>query len=79
MPAKKVEKNSLEQSLKRLQDIVEKMEKGEISLDEAVSLYEEGIQISKECAEKLKTAELKIKKLSKDIEGKFDLTESDEE
>jgi exonuclease VII small subunit len=44
-----------------------------------VNLYEEGIRISKECAEKLKLTELKIKKLSKGIEGQFTLNESDEE
>lgn len=71
MTAKKAIKNSLEQSLKRLEEIVEKMERGDVSLDDAVNLYEEGIQISKECAEKLRTAELKIKKLSKGIEGEF--------
>ncbi len=71
MTAKKAIKNSLEQSLKRLEEIVEKMERGDVSLDDAVNLYEEGIQISKECAEKLRAAELKIKKLSKGIEGEF--------
>jgi len=78
MAAKKIAKNSLESSLKRLEEIVEKLEHGDASLDDAVVLYEEGIQISKECAERLKTAELKIKKLSKDIEGQFTLNESDE-
>jgi exodeoxyribonuclease VII small subunit len=78
MTAKKTAKNSLESSLKRLEEIVEKLEHGDASLDDAVILYEEGIQISKECAEKLKAAELKIKKLSKDIEGQFTLSESDE-
>jgi exodeoxyribonuclease VII small subunit len=78
MIAKKTAKNSLENSLKRLEEIVEKLEHGDASLDEAVVLYEEGIRISKECAEKLKAAELKIKKLSKDVEGQFKLNESDE-
>jgi len=78
MTAKKIAKNSLESSLKRLEEIVEKLEHGKASLDDAMVLYEEGIQISKECAEKLKAAELKIKKLSKDVEGQFTLNESDE-
>ena len=78
MATKKVVKNSLEHSLKRLEEIVEILEHGETSLDDAVTLYEEGIQISKECAEKLKTAELKIKKLSKDIDGQFSLEESED-
>jgi exodeoxyribonuclease VII small subunit len=79
MAAKKVDKSSLERSLKRLEEIVESLEGGTIPLDEAVNLYEEGVHISKECAEKLKTAELKIKKLSKGIEGQLTLNESDEE
>jgi exodeoxyribonuclease VII small subunit len=79
MAAKKVEKSSLERSLRRLEEIVESLEGGTIPLDEAVNLYEEGVHISKECAEKLKTAELKIKKLSKSIEGQLTLNESDEE
>jgi len=57
---------------------VETLERGETSLDDAVNLYEEGVQISKQCAEKLKAAELKIKKLSRDIDGQFTLNEPDE-
>ena len=79
MTAKKLDKNSLEHSLKRLEEIVESLEHGEVPLDDAVNLYEEGIRISKECAEKLKSTELRIKKLSKSSEGQFTLNESDEE
>ena len=79
MTAKKAARNSLESSLKRLEDIVEKLERGETPLDDAAILYEEGVRISKECADKLKAAELKIKKLSKEIDGQFTLTECDEE
>jgi len=78
MTAKKAVKNSLESSLRRLEEIVETLERGETPLDDAVILYEEGVQISKVCAEKLKAAELKIKKLSKEIDGQFTLNESDE-
>jgi exodeoxyribonuclease VII small subunit len=78
MTAKKATKNSLESSLKRLEEIVETLERGETPLDDAILLYEEGVQISKGCAEKLKAAELKIKKLSKEIEGQFTLNETDE-
>ena len=78
MTAKKTVRNTLEDSLKRLEEIVETLERGDTSLDDAVNLYEEGVQISKGCAEKLKAAELKIKKLSKDIDGQFTLNEPDE-
>jgi len=79
MAAKKIEINSLEHSLHRLQEIAESLEQGDVPLDDAVNLYEEGIRISKECAEKLKAAELKIKKLSKGIEEQLKLNGSDEE
>ncbi len=79
MMVKKTSKNSLENSLKRLEEIVETLEHGDASLDDAVNLYEEGVQISKQCAEKLKTAEFKIKKLSKEIDRQFSLNESEEE
>ena len=78
MTAKKAVKNSLENSLKRLEEIVEQLERGDTSLENSITLYEEGVQISRECAEKLKTAELKIKKLSQEIDGQFTLNESDE-
>jgi len=78
MTAKKAVKNSLEGSLKRLEEIVASLERGDASLDDAVMLYDEGVQLSKVCAEKLKAAELKIKKLSKEIDGQFTLHETDE-
>ena len=78
MTKKKDSRGSLEQSLKRLSEIVEAMELGNVPLEDAMALYEEGIQISKECAEKLKSAELKIQKLSKNIEGRFTLNRSDQ-
>ena len=71
MTPKKSSKNSLEQSLRRLEEIVEAMESGSTPLDDAVELYEEGIRIAKECSEKLKAAELRIKKLSNDMEEEF--------
>lgn len=79
MTAKKSEKNSLENYLQRLQEIAESLEQGGVPLDEAVNLYEEGIKLSKECAEKLKAAELKIKKLSKGIEEQLTSNETEEE
>jgi exodeoxyribonuclease VII small subunit len=78
MSAKKGSKNSFEQSLKRLEEIVESLEEGNVPLDEAVALYEEGIQLSKDCAGTLKATELKIKKLTKDISGQLEITDLDE-
>ena len=77
--AKKSPKQSFEDNLHRLEQIVESLERGDVPLDEALSLYEEGIQLSRSCAERLKEAELRIKKLGKDAKGQFELTDLREE
>lgn len=79
MSPKKSPKHPFEESLKRLEAIVESLEQGDVPLDEAVRLYEEGIRLSKECAEKLKATELKIKQLAKDVKGQFELTDLDQQ
>ncbi|MGB2868244.1 MAG: exodeoxyribonuclease VII small subunit [Bacteroidota bacterium] len=70
---------TFEDSLKRLESIVQSLEEGSVSLDKAVELYEEGIRLSKECAEKLKATELRIKKLTKDMNGQFELIDTKDE
>ncbi len=76
--AKKETKQTFEHSLKRLEQIVDALEQGEISLEESLKMYEEGIALSKTCMETLKSADLKIKQLSKDLNGKIQLTEFEE-
>jgi exodeoxyribonuclease VII small subunit len=66
---------SFEASLKRLEAIVDSLESGEVPLDKAMELYEEGVQLSKYCGEKLRDTELRLKKLSKDVEGNFDVSD----
>lgn len=78
-PKKEPGKESFEQSLRRLEEIVERLEKGEVSLDDSIKMYEEGVALSKACMEKLSQAELRVKKLSKDIEGSFQLVEEEPE
>ena len=56
---------SFEKSMVRLEEIVEKMESGDLTLDEAMSFYEEGIKLSRFCYSKLSEAEKKIEKLVK--------------
>lgn len=54
---------SFEKKLTRLEEIVQKMEAGELSLDDSLKLFEEGVKISRECNKELNTAEQKVKKL----------------
>jgi exodeoxyribonuclease VII small subunit len=79
MAGRKEQKDTLESVLKRLEEIVESLEEGKVSLDEAVQLYEEGIALSKQCADKLKVTELKIRKLAKSAGGDFEIAGTDEE
>lgn len=60
-----------EKSLHRLEEIVEKMEGEEVSLDETLELFEEGMNLLVELKNYLQKAETKIEKLIKDAEGKL--------
>ncbi len=77
MAAKKKDahQGSFEEALHRLEEIVEQLESGSVPLEESMHLYEEGIVLSKQCAEKLKAAELTLKRLGKDMEGNFTLND----
>jgi len=59
----KDKENSFETNLQKLEIIVEKLESGEIGLEESVQLYEEGMKIKKICDKKLKDIEMQIKKI----------------
>ncbi len=56
----KEEKINFEESMKKLEDIVSSLEKGDLNLDESVSKFEEGMKISKQCSKILEDAEKKI-------------------
>ena len=59
----KEKENNFESNLKKLELIVDKLESGEIGLEESVKLYEEGMRIKKICDKKLKDIEMQIKKI----------------
>ena len=61
--------SSFEDSLTRLQEISELLESDDISLEESISLYEEGIILSKVCYEQLNKAELKVTELKEQFEN----------
>ena len=54
---------NFETSLQKLEKIIEKLEDGDISLEDSVKSFEEGIGLVKECQKQLSQAELKVKKL----------------
>ena len=55
--------NNFESNLKKLELIVDKLESGEMGLEESVKLYEEGMKIKKICDVKLQDIEMQIKKI----------------
>jgi exodeoxyribonuclease VII small subunit len=71
MATKKTEV-SFEENIKELENIVKRLEGGEVSLDEMLGLFEEGIRRTKECTAQLKGAEQKITMLMKNADGELD-------
>lgn len=69
-----------EKKLNRLEEIVSKMESGEMSLDESLKSFEEGVNLSRECQKQLSEAEQKVKILvSVDDKGQAVTKEFDAE
>ena len=54
---------SFEESLTELEGIVDKLEKGQLSLDESLMHFEKGIKLVRECNMKLKSAQQKVEQL----------------
>lgn len=59
-------KEKFEEALKKLEDILRKMEAGDMTLEESLKAFEEGIRLSRLCAEKLDDAERKVEILLKE-------------
>lgn len=72
------ENKSFEEMMQDLEQIAKDLESGNLSLDESVKKFEEGMELSKECSKILESAEKKISILVKDsdnhiTEEKFDV------
>ncbi len=66
-------KQSFEASLGELEKIVRKLEDGELSLEESLKLFEDGVKLSRECQERLSQSERRIEVLLKDVSGNLAL------
>jgi exodeoxyribonuclease VII small subunit len=60
---------SFEESLKKLETIVDQLEKGDLSLEDSLKLFEEGVGLSAVCKKELDTAEGKVQMLVKQRDG----------
>jgi exodeoxyribonuclease VII small subunit len=67
-PGKKAD---FERSLRRLEEVVQKLESANLSLDDAMKLFEEGVQLSRECQKQLAEAEARVEILLKKADGKL--------
>lgn len=64
-----VEALSFEEALRALEQIVRRLESGDVPLDESISLYAKGEALRKRCADRLQAAEARIQKLTVDSGG----------
>lgn len=60
MSAKPVAEMSFEEAMAELEQVVRKLEQGDVPLDQSISLYERGAELKKRCEAKLKEAEEKV-------------------
>ncbi len=65
--AKKKSKSSFEHDLERLEEISHILEEEDVELEKAISLFEEGVKLSKSCLVLLQNAELKITELKSEL------------
>lgn len=63
-------KGEFEKSLARLEEVVKRLESADLSLDEAMKLFEEGVKLSRDCQKQLEEAEGKVEILLKKADGK---------
>jgi len=64
-----VEEMSFEQAMAELEQVVGKLERGDVALEESISLYERGAALKKRCETKLREAEEKVAAITFDGEG----------
>jgi exodeoxyribonuclease VII small subunit len=62
-------KKRFEEALQELESIVHRLEDGNLTLDESLSLFEEGIKLSRLCSQRLEEAEKKVEILLKNENG----------
>jgi exodeoxyribonuclease VII small subunit len=62
---------SFEESLKKLESIVDQLEKGDLPLDQSLKLFEEGVSLSAVCKQELDAAEGKVQTLIHQRDGSY--------
>jgi exodeoxyribonuclease VII small subunit len=73
-----MESMGFEESLKRLEAIVEQLETGQLSLEEALQIFEEGVKLAVSCQQDLRKADGKVQRLIQSLNGDFELLDFEE-
>ena len=63
-------KQTFENAMKRLEAIVQELESGDLTLDEAMKKFQEGVKLSRLCSQRLDETEKRVSILLKDEDGK---------
>lgn len=71
VPVEPPKKGDFEKSLLRLEEVVKRLESPDLSLDEAMKLFEEGVKLSRECQTQLEEAEGRVEILLKKADGRI--------
>lgn len=69
---------SFEQALKRLEELVSQLEDGDLELEAAIAVFEEGVKLSLFCQQELKKADGRVQKLVQTLEGNLELVDCTE-
>ena len=69
MSDKPVAEMSFEEAMRALEDVVGKLERGDVPLEQSIALYERGAELKKRCEAKLKEAEEKVAAITLDGSG----------
>ncbi|MDP5220435.1 exodeoxyribonuclease VII small subunit [Ruegeria sp. 2205SS24-7] len=64
-----VDQMSFEQAMKELEIVVSQLERGDVALDQSITLYERGALLKKRCEDELKRAEEKVAAITLDGDG----------
>ena len=69
MSEENVSEISFEKAMAELEEVINKLEYGEVPLEDSIKLYERGAELKKICEAKLKEAEQKVKNITLDKDG----------
>lgn len=79
MKKKEAQAKNFEVALSALEKIVRELERGDLPLERSLELFEEGVRLSRECQERLNSAERRIELLLHDNDGRPVISTFDEE